>query len=45
MRDDIQLDRHFRAANYLFVDGHVTTIPAATVEGWIEEQRDFARPQ
>ncbi|TWT88902.1 hypothetical protein Mal64_23920 [Pseudobythopirellula maris] len=45
VRDDIQLDRHFRAANYLFVDGHVTTIPAATVEGWIEEQRDFARPQ
>jgi prepilin-type N-terminal cleavage/methylation domain-containing protein/prepilin-type processing-associated H-X9-DG protein len=47
---DIQLDRHqHTAANYLYADGHVELIPAATVEAWIDEgirgERHFARPQ
>ncbi len=31
-------------ANYLFVDGHVQLIPAATVKQWADEQRNFALP-
>ncbi len=47
---DIQLDRHqYTAANYLYADGHVELIPAATVETWIDEgirgERHFAKPQ
>jgi prepilin-type N-terminal cleavage/methylation domain-containing protein/prepilin-type processing-associated H-X9-DG protein len=47
---DIQLDRHqHTAANYLYADGHVELIPAATVEAWIDEgirgERHFAKPQ
>ncbi|MDZ4783671.1 MAG: DUF1559 domain-containing protein [Planctomycetia bacterium] len=47
---DIQLDRHqHTSANYLYADGHVELIPAATVEAWIDEgirgERHFAKPQ
>lgn len=47
---DIQLDRHQQqAANYLYADGHVETIPADTVREWIDEgirgTRHFAKPR
>jgi len=47
---DIQLDRHQQQhANYLYADGHVETIPAETVRGWIDEGirgvRHFAKPR
>lgn len=47
---DIQLNRHqYSVANYLYADGHVETIPAATVDGWIDEgiqgTRNFAKPR
>lgn len=47
---DIQLERHQNsAANYLYADGHVETIPAETVRAWIDEGirgvRHFAKPQ
>lgn len=47
---DIQLERHQHvAANYLYADGHVETIPADTVRRWIDEgiqgTRNFAKPQ
>jgi len=45
VRKDIQLDRHFQAAHYLYVDGHVELITAAQVEEWIDAHFDFARPE
>jgi len=42
---DIQIDRHFETANYLFVDGHVEAIPASQIHQWVEEGFEFARPQ
>jgi prepilin-type N-terminal cleavage/methylation domain-containing protein/prepilin-type processing-associated H-X9-DG protein len=45
VKRDIQPDRHFAAANYLYVDGHVDVIPAAQVEEWIDAEIDFALPQ
>lgn len=45
VKNDIQLDRHFQAAHYLYVDGHVDAITAAQVEQWIDENYDFARPE
>jgi len=31
-------------ANYLFVDGHVQLIPAATIKQWADEDKNFALP-
>jgi prepilin-type N-terminal cleavage/methylation domain-containing protein/prepilin-type processing-associated H-X9-DG protein len=42
--DEIQLDQHFDMANYLYADAHVELIKAATVQGWISDGFDFARP-
>ena len=42
---DIQPDRHFAAANYLYVDGHVEVITAAQIEEWIDAKFEFARPE
>ena len=45
VKRDIQPDRHFAAANYLYVDGHVDVITAAQIEEWIDAEFDFARPE
>jgi prepilin-type N-terminal cleavage/methylation domain-containing protein/prepilin-type processing-associated H-X9-DG protein len=45
VKRDIQPDRHFEAANYLYVDGHVDVIPAAQIEEWIDTECDFAKPE
>jgi prepilin-type N-terminal cleavage/methylation domain-containing protein/prepilin-type processing-associated H-X9-DG protein len=42
---DIQPDRHFDAANYLYADGHVDVIAAATIDEWILAGIDFAKPE
>jgi len=42
---DITIDRHFGTANYLFVDGHVETIPASQIHQWVDEGFEFAKPQ
>jgi prepilin-type N-terminal cleavage/methylation domain-containing protein/prepilin-type processing-associated H-X9-DG protein len=42
---DIQPDRHFDAANYLYADGHVEVISAATIDEWIAAGTDFAKPE
>lgn len=44
VRTDIQLERHFDAAHYLFLDGHVELIPAEQVVTWIDDEFDFAKP-
>jgi prepilin-type processing-associated H-X9-DG protein len=45
VKNDIQPDRHFEDSNYLYADGHVDVIPAATIDGWIAANFDFARPE
>ncbi len=42
---EIQINRHFKTSNYVFLDGHVETIPAEQIERWVDEEFDFARPQ
>ena len=43
--DDIQPNRHFGMANYLYADGHVDAIAASTIMEWIETNFDFAKPE
>jgi prepilin-type N-terminal cleavage/methylation domain-containing protein/prepilin-type processing-associated H-X9-DG protein len=43
--NDIQIDRHFQASNYLYADGHVDVIQAAQIEEWIDKEVDFAKPE
>lgn len=45
VRADIQPDRHFDSAHYLYVDGHVGTIADATIAEWIDEGKNFGRPE
>ncbi|MEM8864601.1 MAG: prepilin-type N-terminal cleavage/methylation domain-containing protein [Planctomycetota bacterium] len=45
VRQDLQLDRHADAANYLYVDGHVEVIAEATIDRWIADNHNFAEPQ
>jgi prepilin-type N-terminal cleavage/methylation domain-containing protein/prepilin-type processing-associated H-X9-DG protein len=45
VRLDIQPDRHFDTANYLYADGHVEVTPAATIDEWIAAGSDFAKPE
>jgi prepilin-type N-terminal cleavage/methylation domain-containing protein/prepilin-type processing-associated H-X9-DG protein len=42
---EVQVDRHADAAHYLFLDGHVETVPAAQIAAWCEDNFDFAKPQ
>jgi prepilin-type processing-associated H-X9-DG protein len=32
-------------ANYLYADGHVDVVAAATIDQWIAEEFDFAKPE
>jgi prepilin-type N-terminal cleavage/methylation domain-containing protein/prepilin-type processing-associated H-X9-DG protein len=50
---EIQPDRHWSshhedhsagAANYLYADGHVSSLDAGTLKGWADEAHDFAKP-
>jgi prepilin-type N-terminal cleavage/methylation domain-containing protein/prepilin-type processing-associated H-X9-DG protein len=45
IRSDVQIDRHVGGANYVFLDGHVETIPASQVEQWVDDKFQFANPQ
>jgi prepilin-type N-terminal cleavage/methylation domain-containing protein/prepilin-type processing-associated H-X9-DG protein len=45
VKDDIQPDRHFDAANYSYADGHVEVTAAANVDEWIAAGTDFAKPE
>jgi prepilin-type processing-associated H-X9-DG protein len=45
VKNDIQPDRHFGMANYLYADGHVDVVAAATIDQWIAEEFDFAKPE
>jgi prepilin-type N-terminal cleavage/methylation domain-containing protein/prepilin-type processing-associated H-X9-DG protein len=45
VKNDIQPDRHFQAANYLYADGHVEMVAATTIDEWIAANFDFARPE
>jgi prepilin-type N-terminal cleavage/methylation domain-containing protein/prepilin-type processing-associated H-X9-DG protein len=42
---DIQPDRHFASAHYLYADGHVEVLPASQIDEWITAKFDFARPE
>jgi prepilin-type N-terminal cleavage/methylation domain-containing protein/prepilin-type processing-associated H-X9-DG protein len=42
---DIQPDRHFHTANYLYADGHVGVLPSAQIHEWIDQVYDFAKPE
>ncbi len=45
VKNDIQPDRHTKMANYLYADGHVDVIAAETIDQWIAEEYDFAKPE
>jgi prepilin-type processing-associated H-X9-DG protein len=45
VKNDIQPDRHMDMANYLYVDGHVDTIQAGTIDEWIAANFDFGKPE
>lgn len=44
VRTDIQLERHFDAAHYLFLDGHVELLSADQILTWIDAKIDFGKP-
>ncbi len=45
IREFIAIDRHKgKTANYLFLDGHVATIPASAIEGWARDGHNFLLP-
>ena len=48
MLTEIQPNRHGDSANYLYADGHVDTIPEATVYQWVQKDiangTNFAQP-
>lgn len=45
VKRDIQPNRHFESAHYLYVDGHVDMLAAAQIDEWIEAEIDFAKPE
>jgi prepilin-type processing-associated H-X9-DG protein len=45
VKADLQIDRHFDAANYLYADGHVDVVSATQIEEWIDANFDFAKPE
>jgi len=45
IEQDIQLDRHFKTSNFLFLDAHVETIAAEQIRQWGDEGYNFAKPQ
>lgn len=45
IKEEVQIDRHFEAAHYLYLDGHVDAIPAAQIAEWVDQGFQFALPQ
>ncbi|BBO34193.1 hypothetical protein PLANPX_3805 [Lacipirellula parvula] len=45
IEQDIHLERHFSASNYLFLDAHVETISSDQIKQWVDEGFDFSKPQ
>jgi prepilin-type N-terminal cleavage/methylation domain-containing protein/prepilin-type processing-associated H-X9-DG protein len=45
VKNDIQPDRHFEAANYLYADGHVEVMAAGQIDEWVANRVDFGRPE
>jgi len=45
VKNDIQPDRHFQTAHYLYADGHVEVLAAAQIDQWISDNLDFGRPE
>jgi prepilin-type N-terminal cleavage/methylation domain-containing protein/prepilin-type processing-associated H-X9-DG protein len=45
IEEQLQINRHHEAANYVFLDGHVETIRAEQIEAWVDEEFDFAKPR
>ena len=45
IEQNVNLTRHFESSNYLYLDGHVDLLPAATIRRWAEEPYNFAKPQ
>jgi prepilin-type processing-associated H-X9-DG protein len=45
VQQDVQIDRHQQAAQYLYLDGHVDTIPETQIAEWVDEGFQFAKPQ
>jgi prepilin-type processing-associated H-X9-DG protein/prepilin-type N-terminal cleavage/methylation domain-containing protein len=43
--NDIQTDRHGTGSNYLFGDGHVSFIDELEIDGWVQANFNFPRPQ
>jgi prepilin-type N-terminal cleavage/methylation domain-containing protein/prepilin-type processing-associated H-X9-DG protein len=42
---DVAVDRHVGdTANYLYADGHVSTIAASQIAEWVEQEINFVRP-
>lgn len=44
IEQDVAVKQHQECANYVFLDGHVETIPSSQVEQWVAEGVQFARP-
>lgn len=45
VHEDLQLNRHHETSHYLYVDGHVESLGSDTVEGWIADGDNFAKPR
>ncbi len=45
IRREVQIDRHLETAHYLYLDGHVATIPSDQIAQWAALGIDFAKPQ
>jgi prepilin-type N-terminal cleavage/methylation domain-containing protein/prepilin-type processing-associated H-X9-DG protein len=42
---ELQVDRHSGTANYLYLDGHVATLPREQISEWVNAGFNFAKPQ
>jgi len=42
---EVQIDRHFKSAHYLYLDAHVEAISAQQIADWADEGYNFALPQ
>ncbi len=45
LRREVAVERHAGTANYLYLDGHVDTIPAAQIREWCDAGFNFVKPQ
>ncbi len=45
IQTEVQVDRHFGCANYVYLDAHVESLPAAQIQEWVDGGVQFAKPQ